>query len=239
MHFALRTTALATLTLSAIALPEGSSSANSAAVFAGSVDTWQTPSILGAVSTQGEDMAGNGQMAKGAQNFISNLTERALDFLANEKLSKAEQRRRFKDLLNDSFDMQTIGRFALGRYWRLANEQQREEYLKLFEKMVVDVYSSRFDEYKGQKLEIRGSRKLNEKDTLVSSVVLPDENSNNSQKVKVDWRVRYKDGQYQIIDVIVEGVSMSVTQRSDFSSVIQRGGGDIKALLKHLEKKYG
>jgi phospholipid transport system substrate-binding protein len=57
--------------------------------------------------------------------------------------------------------------------------------------------------------------------------------------VKVDWRVRNKDGRYKIVDVLVEGVSMSLTQRSDFSSVIQAGGGDVQVLLNHLKQKNG
>ena len=49
--------------------------------------------------------------------------------------------------------------------------------------------------------------------------------------------MRYKDGKYKVIDIIVEGVSMSVTQRSDFSSVIQRGGGNVQVLIDHLREK--
>ena len=69
-------------------------------------------------------------------------------------------------------------------------------------------------------------------DVLVTSYIVPDAGS----KVQVDWRVRNKNGSYQIIDVIIEGVSMTMTQRSDFSSVIQRGGGDFEVLLAHLRK---
>ena len=79
---------------------------------------------------------------------------------------------------------------------------------------------------------VSGFRDDGKKDILVNSYIVP----KGGSKVKVDWRVREKNGKMKIIDVIIEGVSMSLTQRSDFSSVIQRGGGKIEVLLEHLRK---
>jgi len=90
----------------------------------------------------------------------------------------------------------------------------------------------RFFDYSGEHFETRSSRPDGTRDIIVSSFIVPE----NGTEIQVDWRVRYKKGRYQIVDVIVEGVSMSVTHRSDFSSVIQRGGGNIQALLTHLRE---
>ncbi len=166
----------------------------------------------------------------GAEKFIGDMATRGLKFLGDPNLNHDQKISSFRTLLNDSFDLETIGRFVLGRYWKTSSEQQRQEYLGLFRKMVVDVYAKRFGDYKGQKFETRGSRADGDKDTIVSSYIIP----GNGPEVQVDWRVRFKNGQYKIVDVIVEGVSMSVTQRSDFAAVIQRGGGDVSVLLAHL-----
>lgn len=168
----------------------------------------------------------------GAKSFVGTLTNRGLSFLGNEKLSQDARTREFKKLLEDGFDMKTIARFALGRYWREATDKQKKEYLSLFQKRIVDVYSARFSEYDGQNLEIEGARPQGKSDVIVSSTIVGDE----GPSVKVDWRVRYKNGSYKVIDVMVEGVSMALTQRSDFSSVIQRGGGNIDVLLEHLRQ---
>jgi phospholipid transport system substrate-binding protein len=175
------------------------------------------------------------EMVTGARNFIENVSQRGLNFLSNEDLSHKQRRQEFRELLNDSFDLKTIGRFALGRYWRVASPEQRKEYQKLFEDMVVESYAKRFSEYQGQKLTILKSRSVGDQDALVQTEIVS--TSNNAPNVQVDWRVRYKDGQYQIIDVIVEGVSMTLTQRSEFSSIIQRGGGNMEALLQRLRNK--
>lgn len=169
-------------------------------------------------------------MGAGAQNFVQNVADQAISFLSDEALSAEKKKEVFRKLLQDSFDMSTIGRFSLGRYWRVSTPEQRKEYQRLFEKMIIDVYSQRFSEYDGQRFEARSFRNDGPKDTLVTTFIVPE----SGPEIQVDWRVRHKDGQYRIVDVIVEGVSMSVTQRSDFSSVIQRGGGNVQVLLTHL-----
>ncbi len=170
--------------------------------------------------------------ASGAEKFISGVAERGIAFLADESLSDKQREAEFRKLLSNSFDVDAIGRFSMGRYWREATEAERKEYLGLFREMIIKVYSNRFNEYQGQQVLVTGSRAQDESDTIVTSkLVSPD-----SPEVRVDWRVRSKGGQHKIIDVIVEGVSMALTQRSDFSSVIQRGGGDIAVLIEHLRK---
>lgn len=193
--------------------------------FSGKPGTSSNPLQDNILQVNGED-----EINQGALSFIENMGQQAIGFLSNSALDVDEKKASFRGLLQESFDMKTIGRFSLGRYWRVSTPEQRKEYQNLFEKMVIDVYSQRFSEYRGQKFETRGFRMDGPNDTIVTSFIVPD----TGPEVQVDWRVRHKNGEFRVIDVIVEGVSMSVTQRSDFSSVIQRGGGDVQVLLTHL-----
>lgn len=170
---------------------------------------------------------------QGALDFVKSTAEKGLTFLSNPASSREQKKKEFRRLLDNSFDLETIGRFALGRYWNSASAAEQKEYQALFRKMVVDVYADRFNDYKGQKFEARAFRPIGNNDTLVTSYIVP---SDGGENVQVDWRVRKKNGTYKIVDVLVAGVSMSVTQRSDFSSVIQRGGGQVSVLLDHLKK---
>ena len=165
-----------------------------------------------------------------AQRFISDMGDKAIGFLSNSAMSQTQKEEEFRKLLNRNFDMNTIGRFALGKNWKNASSAQKAEYQRLFKNMIVRVYAGRFNEYKGEKFDVASFKNSGSKDVMVTSYIVP----NNGSKVQVDWRVRNKNGQMKIIDVIIEGVSMSLTQRSDFSSVIQRGGGDFEVLLAHL-----
>ncbi len=166
--------------------------------------------------------------------FISNLLQEGLEILKNKKLSDKKRKERFGDLLHNNFDMKTIARFSLGRYWRTSSKSEQEEYLKLFEDMIINVYSKRFNSYDGQEIKVTSARKEGKFDAIVSSIIIPKTGS----EIDVDWRVRQKkNGDLKVIDIIVEGVSMSMTQRSDFASVIQRGGGKVEVLLAHLRNK--
>jgi phospholipid transport system substrate-binding protein len=169
---------------------------------------------------------------QGAKSFVNGVAQDGIGFLSDESLSAAKKSSSFRKLLQSNFDMQTIARFALGRYWRSASEAQRSEYLKLFDQMIFDVYSSRFGEYSGEELDVIDARADGKSDIIVNSMI----KSKQGTEIKVDWRVRSKNSKYKIVDVIVEGVSMALTQRSDFSSVIQRGGGDVQVLIDHLKK---
>ncbi|MCB9965760.1 MAG: ABC transporter substrate-binding protein [Rhodospirillales bacterium] len=174
------------------------------------------------------------EVVQGAQNFIQNVSSRGLNFLKNKQLSEDQRKKEFRTLLRDSFDLKTIARFAMGRYWRQATDEQKKEYMSLFEDMVIDTYSQRFAEYQGQDISIDKARAEGDKDAIVNSQIV---SGNGSPNVLLDWRVRYKDGEYRIVDVLVEGVSMTLTQRSEFSSIIQRGGGNIEALLAKLRDR--
>ena len=171
-------------------------------------------------------------VTEGAKNFIASMGDRGINFLGNQSMTQEAKKAEFRQLLNDSFDMSTIGRFSLGTYWRTATPAQQQEYQKLFNDMIVKVYSKRFSDYKGQKFEVRSARPEG-KDSVVTSFIVP----SDGPQVQVDWRVRNKGGSYKVVDIIVEGVSMSQTQRADFASVIQRGGGKVDVLLQHLRQQ--
>ncbi len=165
-----------------------------------------------------------------AKQFIIDLAEQGIGFLEDQSLSDEQREKEFRNVLKNNFDMKTIARFALGRYWRSSTDEQKKEYLSLFEDMIVEVYSQRFSEYNGESFEVLSAREQGKSDAVVSSQIVPP----SGTKVRVEWRVREKKGKMKIIDIMVEGVSMSLTQRSDFASVIQRGGGNVDVLLAHL-----
>ncbi len=174
-----------------------------------------------------------------AAKFIQSLGERAIDVLIAPSLPRPEIFKRFNALLVEGFDVPYIGRFVMGRYWNQATPEQQQEYMRLFERMIVDVYADRFAQYSGQNLNVQenlkilGARAEGERDAIVQSqIVRPD-----APPLGVEWRVRERDGKQQVIDVAVEGVSMSVTQRNEFASVIQRGGGQVEALLQALRQR--
>ncbi len=165
--------------------------------------------------------------------FVQKLGDTALMSLTAKNVSRTTREKRVREILQNNFDIRTIGKFALGTHWKSASETQRMEYMNLFEDMIVQTYTTRFEDYSGQQLKVDGSVSSGEKDFIVASQVL----QKDGPPVNLEWRVRNNEGMLRIVDVVVEGVSMSVTQRSDFSAVIQRNGGSIDALLTSLRER--
>lgn len=168
-----------------------------------------------------------------AAAFVQKMGDKALSSLTAKDLPAAERESRVRSLLRTNFDVATIGRFALGTYWKDATPEQRTKYMGLFEDMIVKTYSQRFAEYSGQKFKVGKVLESSARDSVVDSQIIQD----GGPPVSVQWRVRSKEGQLKVVDVIVEGISMGVTQRSDFGAVIQSGGGKVDSLLTSLEKR--
>ncbi|GAB5388282.1 MAG: ABC transporter substrate-binding protein [Alphaproteobacteria bacterium] len=139
-------------------------------------------------------------------------------------------KRELSELLATEIALENIARFALGRYWRIASVAEQQEYQDLFGRLVTRVYVSRFDDYSGQTFEVTGYRMGTSRDALVSTRVAQP----NGPPIDVDWRIRRFEEKMKIIDIIVGGVSMAVTQRSEFASIIQNNRGRVSALIDNL-----
>ena len=164
--------------------------------------------------------------------MISNLGSRALEVLGKDA-TQSQRVERFRQLLREDFDVPGIARFVLGRYWNTATEGQRTEFTKLFEDYIAVAYATRLAEYTGETFKVTGSRPEADA-TIVSSQIL---RPAGTPPVKVDWRLTGRNGAYKISDVSVEGISMAVTQRSEFASVIQHNGGQVQGLITMLRDK--
>jgi phospholipid transport system substrate-binding protein len=165
--------------------------------------------------------------------FIADLGDRAIRTLADTSVGDASRRMQFRALFLEGFDVKTLGIYAIGRYWRKANKDQRSEYLSLFTDFIVNTYANRFGQYSGEKLDVTGERAVKGRDTFVQSQIVRPKGA----PVRVDWRVRLRKSGFKVIDIVVEGVSMAITQREEFASVIRRHGGKIDGLISELKRK--
>ncbi len=176
--------------------------------------------------------AGTAAADKDAQDFIRTVGQQAINSLTGKELLDEQRQDRFRAILKRTFEVPLIARFTLGRSWRRTSEKQRKEYVGLFEDFIVLAYAKRFQHFNGQTFTVGEVRKINERDTLVQSELT----MKDGRKIAVHWRVRGK-SDFKIIDVIIEGVSMVITQRDEFSAIIGRNGGKVEALLSALRKK--
>ncbi len=173
-------------------------------------------------------------------NYINDLSNQAITTLSDKSISTEQRREEFRKLFRDGFAVNGIARFVAGRYWRSASEDERTEYLQLFEDVIVNTWADRFSQYSGQKFEVRGATdatpdKSPENVALVESLFFTDPTT----PVRLEWRVASKGDLFKIVDVKLEGISMATTQRDEFNSVVSKNGRTLAALIEELRRRDG
>jgi phospholipid transport system substrate-binding protein len=178
--------------------------------------------------------AGRASAADLAATAAAFIEKRGNDVIAvlNGNGSVEAKRDAVSDILRDSVDVRGVAQFVLGRHWRTASEQQRSEYLKLFEETLVRNLSSRFGELRGVTFAIGRAQMAADDEAIVSTTV----NRPNNPAVTLDWRVSATNGKPLVIDLVAEGTSLRITQRSEYGAVVQRSGG-MDGLLRAMRQQ--
>ncbi|MBT4488037.1 MAG: ABC transporter substrate-binding protein [Rhodospirillaceae bacterium] len=167
------------------------------------------------------------------EKFLGALAHEAVTVLRRDDLEPASRAQEFRKLLRRGFDLPAVSRFVLGRYWRRASELERDEFTQLFEDYVVAIYGRRLGHHVGAELRVIGHRSDGENGAIVHSEIAPGKGS----VIKLDWRLRQRINGWRVVDIMVEGVSLALAQRSEFATVIRSNGGQVSGLLEKLRKK--
>tara|TARA_B100000029_G_scaffold430972_1_gene442283 strand:+ start:11272 stop:11877 length:606 start_codon:yes stop_codon:yes gene_type:complete len=166
--------------------------------------------------------------------FIMDMTQGAIQNLTSSSANMDEKEKKFGELFDKNFDLPSISRFVLGKYWKNASIEQKKKFIKTFRNYVVKTYSSRFSEYSGENLKlVKFENESNPKIFLVYTVL----ERQDAPLIKINWRVGKKKDKFVILDIVIEGISLAVTQRSEFVSVIEQNNGEIDSLISLLEEK--
>ena len=166
--------------------------------------------------------------------YVMKMTKSAIDTLTNQSISQEEKENQFGKLFDKNFDVPSISRFVLGKYWKQASLDQKKNFIKAFRNYVVKTYSSRFNEYSGEQLKlVNYENESNPKIFLVHTVL----ERQDAPVIKVDWRIGKKKDRFVILDIVIEGISLAVTQRSEFVGVIEQNNGSIDKLISLLIEK--
>ena len=163
--------------------------------------------------------------------FIQSIVDKASTVLVNN-ISKEQRIKKLKLIAMESVDIRGIGLYTLGSHRKNLSDTQKKEYNDLFYKYFLKSFSSRLADYTDPKINVLSQEKINEKYTIVSSLLVGTE---KRPEVKLDWRVYTKNPNQPLIrDLIIEGLSLARTQKEEFNSVIQSNDGNINALFKTL-----
>ena len=179
--------------------------------------------------------AGSLKNGNDAEEFIKVLGAEVLNLAQNNSFTAQGRQQEFGKLIDKGFDLPWIARFVLGRPWNSATFTEQKEYLRLFKKIIELTYSKRFINYSQQRIVVTGHKLGKRKFIFVQSYLA--DLSHKKINPQVVWRLIPRRNSFKIVDVAIEGISMAITQRNEYASVIQQNGGRLSALLDAMRQQ--
>ena len=169
-----------------------------------------------------------------AVEMVENLTREGIEKIINSNASPTEKNKVFKQLFTENLDLDFIGKYVLGRYWRTASAKQQAEFINLYKEFNAQTWSKRFDEFKGKKFVFEGTSPASNPSQIFVNTKVP---MPEGKPVSVKWRVYNHKGKLKIIDIIIENVSLAQTARNEYTSFIAKSPKGVEGLLENLRTK--
>jgi phospholipid transport system substrate-binding protein len=176
-----------------------------------------------------------GAAEDGPGAFVTRLGNKTIAQLTDASASPAAREDRFRELLREGFAVDTIGQFVLGKYRRTAQKETVIEFIDVFEQYIVSLYAKQFSRYSGETFTVEKVADTSRAgDSIVMTKIIP---SGGAEPLRVDFQVRNVGNTFKILDVRVEGVSMVLAQRDEFTSYIAQHGGRVESLVDALRQR--
>lgn len=172
--------------------------------------------------------------AQKAEDFVKNITKQGIEEIINSDVTQAEKDQRFAKLFNEYLDLDFIGRFVLGRYWKTATPKQRSEFITVYRELNIKTWSKRFDEFKGKIFIFNGTTPSSSQNQIFVNSTVP---MDQGAPAKVVWRVKETNGRFKVVDIIIENVSLAITARNEYTTYIRKSPDGIDGLINDLKKK--
>jgi phospholipid transport system substrate-binding protein len=167
----------------------------------------------------------------GARAVIAETVEEVLAVLRDKSKPTEDRIRSLEQIVYGRFDLYVMSRLVLARNWKRFSEEQKEQYVEEFKQYLTNSYGNRIERYDQQEVKIVGEREEPRGDVVVQTKILGGE----FEGASVDYRLRKKDSDWLVIDVVIEGISMVSNYRDQFKSIVSSGGPEL--LLEKLREK--
>lgn len=171
------------------------------------------------------------QSEQRAAAFIKSTGDQ-LVAVVNGPGSAADKRRQLQQVIDSTVDVDEIARFCLGRFWNQATPEQQRQYIALFHEVLLNNITGKLGEYKGVRFDLGRAQRREDMDVVSTTVERP-----NNPPTAVDWIVSTASGGPKIIDVVAEGTSLRLTQRSDYAAYLARNGNNVGALIEAMRQQ--
>lgn len=162
------------------------------------------------------------EMKDSSIKFMKGVIKEAMDSILLANTSTAEKEKNFRRIFLGALDREYVARVVLGRVWRASSLEEQKNFLIAFEDLIVANWSGMFDKYSGQVIETREARPVRSKAgnqvEVISMITSADDPK--AQPTKISWRLKQENGKFQVIDIVVEGVSMAMNYQQEYREII-------------------
>ena len=189
--------------------------------------------VTGALLVLGAAAADAKSPAEQAGTYIEGVGNEALKIISNKALSKDKKQADLEALFHQNVDFNWVGKFVMGRFWRQATPAQQKRYLSAYRDFLTRGYTARFAEYTSGTFKVTSTKETDKGEFVVGMEIISD--NKGEPPIVIDYKIRKQSGGFKVFDIIVEGVSLITTQRSEFGSVLNKNGVD--GLIEMLEKR--
>ncbi|MDH5748475.1 MAG: ABC transporter substrate-binding protein [Rhodospirillales bacterium] len=184
------------------------------------------------VPTQPVQVDRSGDLLVQAESSMVRLGNDAVSVLSDKTLKRDERISYFRKLISGTLDIKVLGKFMLGREWKRMDDAQKAAYLAVFKDFIVQTYATRLGGTQVSKFQVTKTRLSGNKDVLVYSRVSRPGNS----PINAVWRLRERGDRFVILDLVVEGISMALTLRQEFTAILRKAGG-VDGLIRTLKER--
>jgi len=152
--------------------------------------------------------------------IVQETTDAVLAVLADKSLNADQKRHKIEEIVYSHFDFTTLSKLVLARNWKKLTPEQQTEFVAEFKRHLSLTYGRNVETYNNERALITGDREEAGGDwTVKTKIIRP-----AAAEILVDYRLRKEDGGWQVIDVIIEGVSLVANYRSQFQEIVSNDG---------------
>ena len=152
-----------------------------------------------------------------AISFVQKTADDVITNILTSQDAEEVRLKRFEETFVKALDVPYVAKFVLGRYWKTASHTDRTEFVDAFQQILIRSWFEKFSLYKGQKIEFFDVTPAPNKNQYFVNSKIQD----GADPIAVLWRIMEKDGQYKIIDVVIEGVHMATSYRNEYTAYLQ------------------
>ena len=163
--------------------------------------------------------------------FVKGTSDQLVS-IVNSADPPQQKRRRLKEVIDSSVDVDDIARFCLGRFWRIATRDQQHEYMTLFPDLLVTVIASHLGEYQGLRITMGLARASADTEIVTTTVERPDKPT-----MRIDWVIATNTDSPKIVDLLAEGTSLRLTEGADFTSYLAQHQYKIHELVAGMREQ--